>query len=85
MASQVLEAKYAYGADGDADKKVPANAQVVATVTVHSFENEKESWDLESDEERVEAMLARKEVGNGYFKAKDYRSAASRLGHTRSC
>eukprot|EP00039_Didymoeca_costata_P024774 m.11436 g.11436 ORF g.11436 m.11436 type:complete len:400 (+) comp4440_c0_seq1:38-1237(+) len=60
-----LSPAYTAGLDGD----VPATATVFADVSLKSFENEKNSWDYDNDEERIAGMKTSREAGNVWFKA----------------
>ena len=47
---------------------VPPGAALQYDITLESFTKTKESWDM-SNEEKIDAALAKKEAGNAYFKA----------------
>jgi FK506-binding protein 4/5 len=46
--------------------------------TFFSFSQEKESWDLKSNPEKIEAAAKKKEEGNVWFKMGKYAKASKR-------
>ncbi|XP_051216656.1 peptidyl-prolyl cis-trans isomerase FKBP62 [Lolium perenne] len=57
---------------------VPPNSTVFYEVELVSFEKEKESWDLKSNPEKIEAAAKKKEEGNVWFKMGKYAKASKR-------
>lgn len=57
---------------------VPANSRVYYEVELVSFEKEKESWDLKSNTEKIEAAAKKKDEGNVWFKMGKYAKASKR-------
>lgn len=78
VAKLKLDPAYAYGADGDTARGVPPNSVIVATVKLVSFENEKESWELTSKDDKIAAINERRMQGNAFFGKKDFSRAAAR-------
>lgn len=70
----VIKPKYAFGADGNEQLQVPANAFVEYTVTLNEFEKAVESWKLDKEESLEQAKLF-KEKGTHYFKQEKTRMA----------
>lgn len=64
----------AFGAEGNAQLGVPPDAHVEYTVTLKSFENAKEAWEMDVDEKIEQADLA-KSKGTVFLKAEKYRLA----------
>ncbi|KAL3684851.1 hypothetical protein R1sor_002873 [Riccia sorocarpa] len=67
---------------GDAEVKrelavVPPKSTLIYDVEMVSFDKEKESWDMES-EEKIEAAIRLKEDGNALFKVQKYTRAAKK-------
>ncbi|KAH8298154.1 hypothetical protein KR018_009385 [Drosophila ironensis] len=62
-----LQGKYAFGAKGNEEFKVPANATVEYTVKLVDCGKGLEEWKLD-DNERLEQAKAYKEKGTNYFK-----------------
>ncbi|PON95529.1 Peptidyl-prolyl cis-trans isomerase, FKBP-type [Trema orientale] len=56
---------------------VPANSTIYYEVELLSFVNEKESWDMNT-QEKIEAARKKKEEGNALFKAGKYERASRR-------
>jgi len=67
----VIAPKHAYGAQGNGDLKIPANAALHADINLINFENEKDSYDLKTGEEKFAAADRLRELGNEYFKKGD--------------
>ncbi|XP_047069821.1 peptidyl-prolyl cis-trans isomerase FKBP62-like [Lolium rigidum] len=57
---------------------LPPNSTVFYEVELVSFEKEKESWDLKSNSEKLEAAAKKKEEGNVWFKMGKYTKASKR-------
>jgi len=57
---------------------VPPNSTVFYEVELVSFDKEKESWDLKSNAEKIEAAAKKKEEGNVWFKMGKYAKASKR-------
>ena len=57
---------------------VPPNSTVFYEVEIVSFEKEKESWDLKSNAEKIEAAAKKKDEGNAWFKMGKYAKASKR-------
>ncbi|KAG0424766.1 hypothetical protein HPB47_028032 [Ixodes persulcatus] len=65
---------FAFGAEGNSQLGVPPNANVEYEVTLKSFENAKESWEMDTDEKIEQADLA-KNKGTLFLKAEKYQLA----------
>lgn len=57
---------------------VPPNSTVLYEVELVSFEKEKESWDLKTNIEKIEAAAKKKDEGNVWFKMGKYAKASKR-------
>jgi len=57
---------------------VPPNSTVFYEVELISFEKDKESWDLKSNTEKIEAAAKKKDEGNAWFKMGKYAKASKR-------
>ncbi|VAH31594.1 unnamed protein product [Triticum turgidum subsp. durum] len=57
---------------------VPPNSTVFYEVEIVSFDKEKESWDLKSNAEKIEAAAKKKDEGNAWFKMGKYAKASKR-------
>ena len=75
---------YAFGAQGDAARDVPANATVVYEIEMVDFVKEKESWDM-TPEEKMTAAQKRKDDGNECFKVTLSLSTSSSLEQRILC
>jgi len=71
----LLSPKYAFGTEGKAEFNIPPNSNVEYEVTLNSFEKEKESWNMTS-EEKLEQSEIVKNKGTKYFKEGKYDVAA---------
>ena len=71
-----IPAEYAFGAAGR--EGVPGGATVVYDVTLTEFAREKESWDLKTDEEKLEFAESVKTEANGLVAAGRYALAGKR-------
>ncbi|KGN57238.1 70 kDa peptidyl-prolyl isomerase [Cucumis sativus] len=80
IALVTIHPQYAFGSsDSSQDLAVvPANSTVYYEVELVSFVKEKESWDLNKAEEKIEAAGKKKEEGNVLFKAGKYERASRR-------
>lgn len=80
IALVTIHPQYAFGSsDSPQDLAVvPANSTVYYEVELVSFVKEKESWDLNTAEEKIEAAGKKKEEGNILFKAGKYDRASRR-------
>ncbi|EDW88691.1 FK506-binding protein 59 [Drosophila yakuba] len=66
-----IQAKYAFGAEGNEEFKIPANATVEYTVKLVDCGKGLEEWKL-SDEERLAEAKVYKEKGTNYFKKENW-------------
>ncbi|KAM0822527.1 hypothetical protein ACQ4PT_071441 [Festuca glaucescens] len=57
---------------------VPPSSTVLYEVELVSFDKEKESWDLKSNPEKIQAAAKKKEEGNVWFKMGKYAKASKR-------
>lgn len=76
-ATAVIQAVHAFGASGNAELHVPANAVIKADVELVDFVPEKESWDLKGADLLAAADRLR-ELGNDLFKKGDLQRALRR-------
>jgi len=72
-----LKPQYAFGAQGDAARKIPPNATVVYEIELIDFVKEKESWDM-TPEEKMAAAQKRKDDGNELFKVSKFKRAVKK-------
>lgn len=79
VAHLTIAPEYAFGSSESQQELavVPANSTVYYEVDLVSFEKEKESWDM-STQEKIEAAGKKKEEGNVLFKAGKYARASKR-------
>nr|CAB3484222.1 unnamed protein product [Digitaria exilis] len=63
---------------------VPPNSTVFYEVELVSFEKDKESWDLKSNVEKIEAASKKKDEGNAWFKMGKYAKASKRYEKKQS-
>jgi FKBP-type peptidyl-prolyl cis-trans isomerase len=63
-----VDAKYAFGESGNAEKKIPPNVPVQYEVKLMDFVKGPEPWDMEPPQ-KIETATAIKEKGNAAFKA----------------
>ncbi|OIW01302.1 hypothetical protein TanjilG_10463 [Lupinus angustifolius] len=79
VALLTIAPEYAFGLSESQQELavVPPNSTVYYEVEVVSFEKEKESWDMNT-EEKIEAAGKKKEEGNALFKAGKYARASKR-------
>lgn len=67
----VLQPGYAFGEAGHEAYKIPPNAVIEYTVTLHDFEKEPESWRLNPEESLEQAKLV-KDKATGFLKKEKY-------------
>ncbi|XP_061360403.1 peptidyl-prolyl cis-trans isomerase FKBP62-like [Gastrolobium bilobum] len=79
VALLTIAPEYAFGLSESQQElaMVPPNSTVYYEVELVSFEKEKESWDMNT-EEKIEAAGKKKEEGNALFKAGKYARASKR-------
>lgn len=79
VALLTIAPEYAFGSTESQQELavVPPNSTVHYEVELVSFEKEKESWDMNT-EEKIEAAGKKKEQGNTLFKAGKYARASKR-------
>lgn len=79
IALVIIQPEYAFGSSGSPQEltTVPPNSTVYYEVELLSFVNEKESWDLNT-QEKIEAAGKKKEEGNALFKAGKHERASKR-------
>ncbi|KAB1225581.1 Peptidyl-prolyl cis-trans isomerase FKBP62 [Morella rubra] len=79
VALLTIAPEYAFGSSESKQELavVPPNSDVYYEVELVSFDKEKESWDMNT-EEKIEAAAKKKEEGNVLFKAGKYAKASKR-------
>ncbi|CAI8612500.1 unnamed protein product [Vicia faba] len=79
VALLTIAPEYAFGASESQQESVviPSNSTVYYEVELVSYDKEKESWDMNT-EEKIEAAGKKKEEGNALFKAGKYERASKR-------
>uniref|UniRef100_A0A7C9ADX6 peptidylprolyl isomerase n=1 Tax=Opuntia streptacantha TaxID=393608 RepID=A0A7C9ADX6_OPUST len=79
LALLTIAPEYAFGSSESKQELavVPPNSTVYYEVELVSFEKEKESWDMNT-QEKIEAAAKKKEEGNALFKAGKYGRASKR-------
>ncbi|CAE5972171.1 unnamed protein product [Arabidopsis arenosa] len=79
LALVVIDPEYAFGSNESQQELavVPPNSTVTYEVDLLTFDKERESWDM-STEEKIEAASKKKEEGNSKFKAGKYALASKR-------
>ncbi|KAK7834100.1 peptidyl-prolyl cis-trans isomerase fkbp62 [Quercus suber] len=79
IALVTIQPEYAFGQSEKQQEMaiVPSNSTVYYEVELLSFEKEKESWDM-STQEKIEAAGKKKEEGNALFKVGKYERASKR-------
>lgn len=70
----VIKPKYAFGAEGNEQFKIPPNATVEYLVTLIEFEKEVEAWKLDAEESLKQAKIF-KDKGTNYFKQDRFKMA----------
>ncbi|KAL8225033.1 hypothetical protein R6Q57_017590 [Mikania cordata] len=80
VALLTIAPEYAFGSTGSEQELavVPPNATVTYEIELVSFVKEKESWDMNTTQEKIEAAGKKKEEGNAFFKAGKYKKAVKR-------
>ncbi|XP_042459415.1 70 kDa peptidyl-prolyl isomerase-like [Zingiber officinale] len=80
VALVTIPPEYAYGSTESKQELavVPANSTVYFEVEMVSFVKDKESWDLTSNQEKIDAAAKKKEEGNALFKSGKYARASKR-------
>lgn len=69
-----VRADYAYGAEGCPDLGIPPNTDIIYTIDLISFKNEKSSWEMDT-KEKIASMIKKKGKGNKYFSIRKYAKA----------
>lgn len=79
VALLTIAPEYAFGSSESQQELavVPPNSTVCYEIELVSFDKEKESWDMSTDE-KIEAAGKKKEEGNVLFKAGKYAKASKR-------
>lgn len=79
LALLTIAPEYAFGSSESQQELavVPPNSTVYYEIELVSFDKEKESWDMNTDE-KIEAAGKKKEEGNVLFKAGKYAKASKR-------
>ncbi|XP_027334320.1 peptidyl-prolyl cis-trans isomerase FKBP62-like [Abrus precatorius] len=80
VALLTIAPEYAFGSSESQQELavIPPNSTVYFEVELVSFEKEKESWDLNNTQEKLEVASKKKEEGNVLFKAGKYARASKR-------
>ncbi|KAI3806174.1 hypothetical protein L1987_22069 [Smallanthus sonchifolius] len=80
VALLTIAPEYAFGSTGSEQELavVPPNATVTYEIELVSFVKDKESWDMNTTQEKIEAAGKKKEEGNAFFKAGKYNKAVKR-------
>ncbi|KAD4584374.1 hypothetical protein E3N88_21975 [Mikania micrantha] len=80
VALLTIAPEYAFGCTGSEQDLgvVPPNATVIYEIELVSFVKDKESWDMNTTQEKIEAAGKKKEEGNAFFKAGKYKKAVKR-------
>ncbi|GKE17085.1 peptidyl-prolyl cis-trans isomerase FKBP62-like protein, partial [Tanacetum coccineum] len=80
VALVTIAPEYAFGPNGSEQELavVPPNATVTYEIELISFIKDKESWDMTTTQEKIEAAGKKKEEGNAFFKAGKYKKAVKR-------
>jgi len=76
-AELTLRSDYAFGKAGCPDLSIESHSDLKYEVTLKSFEQSKESWQLDADQKLAQAKIL-KEKGTKFFKTGKYEIAASR-------
>eukprot|EP00794_Sanderia_malayensis_P018009 gene18009-19810_t len=69
-----IQPKYGFGDKGSENFGIPANSEICYEVYLSSFENPKESYQM-NVEEKIQTSEKIKEKGTKYFKASDFKRA----------
>ncbi|KAK4492181.1 hypothetical protein RD792_002979 [Penstemon davidsonii] len=85
VALLIIASEYAFGSSETQQElaTIPPNSTVYYDVELISFDKEKESWDMNT-EEKIEAAGKKKEEGNALFKAGKYVRASKRYEKVNS-
>lgn len=67
IARITIKSKYAFGSEGHAKFKIPADATVEYEITLNEFEREQDTWKLNEEESMAQAVLF-KSKGTKYLK-----------------
>jgi len=70
-ASFTVKSNYGYGKQGNSQLGIPPGADIVYTIELISFKNEKESWEMNT-KEKIASMMKRKIKGNKLYGIKQY-------------
>jgi len=62
-----VKSNYAYGVEGNSVLGIPPNTDLVYQITLLEFTKEKESWEMDTFQEKEEAAMRRKNEGNKFF------------------
>lgn len=73
-----VKSKHAYGEKGSSDPLVPPNTDLIYEVELLEFDKPKDTWQLESFEEKEQLALKRKNEGNSLFEKGKLRLAAQK-------
>nr|GME18553.1 Peptidyl-prolyl cis-trans isomerase FKBP65 [Ipomoea batatas] len=75
-----IQPEYAFGQSDSPQElaTVPGNSTVYYEIEMVSFVKDKDSWDMNNTEEKIEAARMKKEQGNSWFKAGKYERASKR-------
>ncbi|KAL9256881.1 Peptidyl-prolyl cis-trans isomerase FKBP65-like protein [Drosera capensis] len=86
LARLIIAPEYAFGSSESTQELavVPPNSTVYYEVELVSFEKEKESWDMNT-QEKIEMAGKKKEEGNALFKAGKYARASKRYEKGAKC
>ncbi|KQJ99514.1 peptidyl-prolyl cis-trans isomerase FKBP62 [Brachypodium distachyon] len=86
IAFVTISPEHAFGSDETKQDLavVPPNSTVYYDLELVSFDKEKESWELKSNAEKIEAAAKKKDEGNVWFKMCKYTRASKRYGKALS-
>ena len=62
-----IKSKYGFGEEGNEERGIPPNADIVYEIYLTGFENQKEAYEMDF-EEKIETSQKVKEKGTVYFK-----------------
>jgi len=71
IASFKVKASYGYGPQGNNTLGIPPNTDLVYVIELISFENEKDTFDMDV-KEKIASIIKRKDKGNSFYKMKQY-------------
>jgi len=63
-----------YGAQGNKELGIGPDQDLVYTIDLISFQNEKQSWDMNT-QDKIESMVKKKKKGNAYYGMRKYKKA----------